>query len=279
MKNESELLKQKEEYMKAIREFCLYNDLFFRTCLKDNMEATERILRVILGMPTLKVLEQNIQFDAVNPTGHGSRFDVLAKDDTGKLYNLEIENGPYDKVPKRARYYSSLMDTGILLGKGEEYDSLRESYVIFILGDGIIGADRAVYRYSRMEEESGQLLGDGTHIVFVNGSYIGEDEIGDLIRDMRQSDPGRIKDPVLRKTVADHKIEKEDEKMFDIVAKARQDGIDEGREEGLEQGRVEGLEQSKQEIAKKLLSVGDMTVEKIADITGLTVEKVSELAG
>ncbi|MBR6880367.1 MAG: hypothetical protein IKN14_04720 [Clostridiales bacterium] len=55
--------------------------------------------------------------------------------------------------------------------------------------------------------------------------------------------------------------------MFDIVAKARQDGID------------EGLEQSKQEIAKKLLSVGDMTVDKIAEITGLTVEKVTELAG
>ena len=62
--------------------------------------------------------------------------------------------------------------------------------------------------------------------------------------------------------------------MFDIVAKARQDGID----EGLEQGRKE-VDQSKQEIAKKLLSVGDMTVDKIAEITGLTVEKVTELAG
>ncbi len=62
-----------------------------------------------------------------------------------------------------------------------------------------------------------------------------------------------------------------DEAMF--LNEAKKHGWEEGREEGRKEGRKEG----KQEAALRLLQMGVLTVDQIADATGLDMQEVDQL--
>ena len=62
-----------------------------------------------------------------------------------RAYNVEVQRSDSGAVAKRARYNSSLLDAN-LTRKGDAYDALNETYVIFItendvLRGGLILAD------------------------------------------------------------------------------------------------------------------------------------------
>ena len=60
------------------------------------------------------------------------RYDVYAKDDiSNKHYDIEMQTTSDPALIKRARYYASTMD-GYALAKGQTYDELSDSFVIFI---------------------------------------------------------------------------------------------------------------------------------------------------
>lgn len=48
---------------------------------------------------------------------------------------------------------------------------------------------QAVYHIDRYVRETGQPFEDGSHIIYVNGSYKGENEIARLMEDFHQKDP------------------------------------------------------------------------------------------
>lgn len=73
---------------------------------------------------------------------------------------------------KRARYNASMMDANTLV-KGEEYDRLPECYCIFITEKDVMGCGLPVYHAQRVISETGKLLGDGTHIIYVKGLTAG----------------------------------------------------------------------------------------------------------
>ena len=59
------------------------------------------------------------------------RLDLLVKDETGKSYDIEMQVGNEYNIPKRMRYYQSVLDVAFL-DKGYSYKALNESYIIFI---------------------------------------------------------------------------------------------------------------------------------------------------
>ncbi|MDO5381323.1 MAG: hypothetical protein Q4F06_01205 [Eubacteriales bacterium] len=59
-----------------------------------------------------------------------------------------------------------MLDANTLV-KGEDYDRLPESYVIFITENDVMGANLPVYYADRIVSETGKPLGDGTHIVYM----------------------------------------------------------------------------------------------------------------
>lgn len=59
------------------------------------------------------------------------RFDVLAEDSTGKIYNIEVQNSNEGAIPQRARYNCEKLDE-LLIRKGMSYEDYPETYVIFI---------------------------------------------------------------------------------------------------------------------------------------------------
>ena len=63
--------------------------------------------------------------------GKGIRFDVYSEDDSGIVYDCEMQTSKKDNLPKRTRYYQGMIDLN-LLERGADYKELKKSYVIFI---------------------------------------------------------------------------------------------------------------------------------------------------
>jgi len=162
----------------------LFNDDLMSMVFDKNIPATEVLLKVILKRDDIKVISVVGQREFQNPVvgGRNIRLDILAKDSTGKHYNIEVQKKPEGAHVRRARFNSSMMDSRMLKA-GQEFSELRDSYMIFITETDIFGHGIPIYTINRYFEEIDVPFDDGSHIVYVNGSYKGEDAIGKLMHD------------------------------------------------------------------------------------------------
>ena len=171
------------EYLALIDNFRLMDDDFMSKCLENAPECIELMLRIIIGKKDLKVVKSQTEYPIKSLQGRGVRFDVFARDSKGREYDIEIQRSDHGAEPRRARYNSALMDANAL-DSDEDFAKLRDTYVIFITENDIMGDGQEVYVYDRTEKTSGRILGDGTHIIYVNGATRSETEIGRLIHDL-----------------------------------------------------------------------------------------------
>ena len=224
-------------------------------------ECAEYVLRIILDRNDLHVIKSESQYSQANLYGRSGRLDILAKDDAGKLYNIEIQRAVKGAGAKRARFNLGLIDTRTLK-KGQDTEELPEVYVIFITENDILGAGKAVYHIDRIVYETGKPFGDSAHIVYVNGEYRGADAIGDLIHDFFCRKSGEMKADVLSNR-AKYLKENEPEvtKMSYVV------------EELLKQDRIN----TNIDTAAILLAGGDMTETRIETVFRFTPEQMAEV--
>ena len=69
-----------------------------------------------------------------------------------------------------------MMDAN-LLEKGENFEVLPETFVVFITENDVIGKGQPLYRIERCFLETGESFDDGSHILYVNGAYRDESPI------------------------------------------------------------------------------------------------------
>ena len=69
---------------------------------------------------------------------------------------------------------------------------IKDSYVIFIYKRDKFQEGLPLYHIDRYVRETGKLFEDGSHIIYVNGNYKGDDEIGHLMQDFHQTDPDNM---------------------------------------------------------------------------------------
>ena len=266
-----------EKTMARIRSLTMENDRFFSLCLEDNPGGAELIIRILLGLE-LRVMRIEMQRWMGALERKGSRLDALAEDAEGNLYNIEMQSNPQDASPHRARYYSAIMDTHTLrAGKG--YEELPETYVIFLTSRDAIGGRKALSRFERREEGTHEMLGDGTHIVYLSMDMAEEGtEIGNLVHDMRCADPAEMHYNELSWKVKYFKEKEEGiERMGNEFVETYNEGRDEGIRTGLETGRTEGAAASRRETARNLIKEGSFTLSKIAELTGLQLGDVQSI--
>ena len=143
------------------------DSIMFSTVFQENSELCRKLLESILGFEIEKLtyLERE---KAVNTTtdNRGVRLDILARG-TGKLYNVEMQNRRVDDIPRRSRFYQAELDT-MLLGRGEHYFEIPDSFEIFICRFDLFGEGQYVYRFKMLDLRNHKELGDGTERIFVN---------------------------------------------------------------------------------------------------------------
>lgn len=199
--------------LERIKNFRLMDDEFMSAVLSDNPEAIELVLQIILDSPTLKVEHSHTQESIYNLFGKDVILDVFCSDDRGTVFNVEIQRSDQGAVPRRARYHASIIDSRVLK-PGENFQSLPESYIIFITENDYYGQSRPLYHVDRFVEEVGLPFDDFQHIIYVNGQYKSSDPIGKLIHDFWCTNAEDIYHKVLRDSVSYYKDNEEGSKAM-----------------------------------------------------------------
>lgn len=258
----TETMDQKhQEDLQRLRGFRLLDDDFLTKCFEGNTECIELVLRIVLDKSDLKVVDVRTQVFVENLLNRSVRLDVLATDSTGQKFNIEIQRADRGAGRKRARYNSSMMDAN-LLKKGENFDILPETFVVFITENDVIGKGKPVYQIERCILETGERFEDGTHILYVNGAYRDESPIGMLMHDFSCTNPSDMYYSVLADRV---RFFKESKEGIAVMCKAMEDM----RNQTLKEGMIN--------VAKRMLADGTLTLEKIAEYAGLSLDEVKKL--
>ena len=258
-----------QELLEILRNFRLLDDTFFSQCFDGNNECTELILRIILDMPDLKVLRTNTQRSVKNLMLHEARLDAYAEDSRGNAYDIEVQRSDTGAERRRARFYSSMLDSR-MLRKGEKYRSIPDSYVIFITENDVMRRGNSVYRIERCIMDTREEFRDGSHIVYVNGSYRGSSPIGRLMHDFSCTSPDEMNYKVLADRVRYYKESKEG---VDKMCRAVENLV----EKYGKQYEAKGKAEEKKERILRLLADGTLPVQKIASIYDLQVEDVERI--
>ncbi|UTD02498.1 Rpn family recombination-promoting nuclease/putative transposase [Treponema socranskii subsp. buccale] len=161
---------------KPVDELSFTDDFMFGTIMKNKgicKGVLERLLHIKVGKIEYPSLQKTI-----TPfyESKGIRLDVYVSD-LDRVFDIEIQTSIPPSLPKRARYYQSLMDVDNLL-RGQSYAELKESCVIFICTQDPFGKGLPVYEFRNICTADGTLfLDDKSYKVFYNvGAYGKEDE-------------------------------------------------------------------------------------------------------
>ena len=261
-----------EKDLQMIKELRLMDDDFFSEALDGKIEAVEYIINTILERNDIKVKSTKAQVEYKSATKRSIILDIQAEDANGKVIDIEIQRSDRGSGVKRARFHSSMIDR-TLLSKGEDFEDLVDTYVIFITENDKFGKGIPLYHIERrIEEMDYAVFGDGTHIIYVNGEYRNiEHPIGSLMHDFNCKEAKDIVNPLLAEEV---RYLKETEGGRSQMCKL----LEEMRKEVAVEAEAKGKAETTKKLALKMLARGRDSIEEIAEMTGLSLEEVRELA-
>ena len=254
------------------------NDVM-KIIFKDN-SCTQLLLNTILDRNDLIVKNVNTEEDISNYNFRGVKLDIFATDTTGSAYNIEIQKDSRGAAPERARYHLSSIDTHSLK-KGEPFTNLPTTYVIFITLHDQWHKGLPLYNVDRkITQLDNQPFGDRAHIIYVNGEYKGNDNLGKLMQDFQCATPNNMHNELL----ANHMRElkgggKPMGAALDLIrARAEARGKIIGEVKGRSAGIAEGKIEANLETATNLKRMKIMDDEAIAKATSLPLEQVKAIA-
>ncbi|UZD43552.1 Rpn family recombination-promoting nuclease/putative transposase [Selenomonas sputigena] len=252
------------EYWALIQRFRLIDDTFFNVCFDNYIEGMQLLLRIFFGRDDLVVKHVVAQRSTDNLYGRGVRFDVLAEDSEGKIYDCEVQRANKGAIPRRARYNSSMMDAREL-AKGEEYSKLPETWVIFITENDIYGVGFPLYHVERIVQELQRLFDDGAHILYVNGANRDDTPLGRLMQDFFCENPEQMNYKELAERADYFKAGAEGvNTMCELMEKFGEKKMEEGRLEGRLEGQRRMLDMARSLVA---LNVPLDVIEKASGLT------------
>lgn len=265
---ELDLERKRLEDLRRIQSLRLLDDDFMNKVFEDKACA-EFLLQIILERTDLTVQKVHSQHNLKNLQGRSVRLDILATDEAGRVYNIEVQRSDKWAGAKRARYNSSLIDANIT-EPGDNYENLNETYVIFITEHDVLKAGRPIYHIDRMIQETNALFGDGSHILYVNAQIKDNTALGQLMHDFACTKAEEMQYPILAKRVRYFKEEQEGvatmSRIFEEIK----------REAAQEAARKTAREKSIQ-VARRMLMMGKYSYEEISAISDLTMDEVKAL--
>ena len=153
---------------KTIDELTLADDYMFAQVMREPTylkPVLEHILQIKIAK--IKLIEpQKTQKEGYD--SRGVRLDIYAVDENGIIYNVEMQASKKYNLPKRIRYYQSILDVSILK-PSEDYNKLNKTFVIFICNYDPFGADQLIYTFENVcKEVPGLRLDDEAYKMILN---------------------------------------------------------------------------------------------------------------
>ena len=264
--NSSNLRQNPRNVNELVNELTLFDDDLMSRVFDKNIKATELLLRIILDKK-VKVISVTGQNEMKNHQvgGRNITLDVDAMDENGEEIDIEVQGNSEGAHVRRARYHSSMVDSR-MLKEGQAFRELKDSYVIFIYKHDKFRKGLPLYHVDRYVGETNEQFRDGSHIIYVNGNYKGNDEIGQLMQDFREKNPECMHYTELAESVK-HFKEKEGghEEMSEIVERY----INERVEERVEERVKERVEKEKTISVQNLMNNMKLTLDQALDALGI----------
>ena len=241
--------------------------------LDGNIPATQRMLRIMLNNDKIKVRKVGVQQWLQNLYGHSAQLDILAEDENGTQFNVEIQRNDEGASAKRARFYCGALDMHFL-DTGEKYEALPEACVIFITENDVLKKGWPLYNVQRCLTGNGEVFEDGSHVVYVNAACQENTPLGRLMQDLNCKDPNKMHYKELADTVNYFKTTKEGEanmtSVIEMYAKNQAEKV-------AAKVAEETAYQRNIEVAKEMLA-DNMSIEVVTRISKLSEDEVRALA-
>ena len=253
------------------------NNFLFCKILESEPEICRRILELLLHIKIERLEEP--QAERMLQEGLDSksvRFDVYVKDEN-RVFDIEIQTATKYNLQKRSRYYQSMIDMDCLM-HGEDYEYLKDSYVIFICLEDVFDKKLPAYFFENIcVQDEKTRLNDGAYKIFFNASEYAKIENkeekaffkfllengadDDLTRSIAEKVNRAKKNAAWRKQYMTWEQE-----MKHLSRVAFDEGLNMGLERGARQNAIEN--------AKVLLADGYYTLEKIAGMLNIPEEEL-----
>ena len=175
--NYTQMIYNAENFHDAYQKLNLSDDFLFSKVMQDE-EILRLLLEKILNFSIRKVsIVQYQRVMEIDPEAHGIRLDVYANDAEGTRYSVEMQKKNEYNIGKRSRYYLSVMDLD-QLEKGEDYNKLRKTLVIFICLFDPFKREKQKYTFERkcIEADDLSLNDESSVVVLTNANDLNGDE-------------------------------------------------------------------------------------------------------
>ena len=236
--------------IKRFEELEIRDDFMFGVIMRNPKYCKpflETVLNIKIGHIEYPKSQEIIDLSA---DAKGVRLDVYVEDGKGTVYNIEMQTTIDKNIPKRMRYYQGMIDLNIL-EKGEDYRSLKKSFVIFVCTFDLFGQGRHVYTFeNRCVQDLELPLSDDTVKIILNTKGILDDvsiemkslldyidgkepeddftkELDDAVNEVRDNEKWRLEYMTLQMSY---------QEKYEMGV---QDGIELGIEQGIERGALE----------------------------------------
>lgn len=251
------------------RDLTISGDLMFSTVFQDRelcRELVETLLSTHIESVEVVVPQRRMK---VAPLSRAGVVDVLARDSRGRVFDIEMQNSLGKGLPRRVRYYGSLIDVSIF-EVGEDFDGLPDQVVIFICSDDPFDEGLKRYTCRTTCQESDRTIDDGQTSVYVNArgfkgastpaldaflAYVKDGstiEANEFVHRVDASVKATRDDPAWRRDLMLWSL-----KYHDDFAEAHRQGRAEGRKEGRDEGRAEGREEGRDEGRSDIARLAD----------------------
>ena len=270
---------------------------------KANYSVLEGFLTTLLGhsikIRSLLESESNLE----SPEDKGNRVDMLAENENGELFLVEIQNNNETAYFQRMLFGTSKLVTEYI-NRGDNYDKVRKIYsiniVYFPLGTG------SDYIYHGKTEFRGMNSNELLELSPFQRQKFNVDAVSELYPEyyiLKVNDFNKVAKSPLEEWIYylntgeipdgatapgldgvslvilhDCIFSSQEEARFEGMAKGLAEGRAEGRAEGIAEGRAEGIvegERKKQLEIARAMRDKNFSFEDITAVTGITAEELS----
>jgi len=245
-------IQQQNPKRKTFEELTLMDSFLFESATEkeeDRVTISKMIIERATGHKVKKlVVEAQKDIKGINVNNHGIRMDVYtteldeADDTEACVYDIEPNNYYEKDIPRRNRYYQSLIDSK-LLPTNTPYKQLPDLTSIWILPYDPFGDDRMVYTVKNVVTENNQIVyNDGVTklYLYTKGSKGGSQKLRELLAFMEEPTRDKAVDEELLQLlniVATVKSNPEERRRYmgimGVIDYEKRDAYESGRAEGI----------------------------------------------
>ena len=273
------------QYKKQWENLRLDDDFLFGKVMQDPELCIGLLQRILPDMKITRIIFPEGQ-KTIRPDvdAKSVRLDIYVEDDKKVIYDVEIQKVDTKELPKRSRYYQSVIDVQ-LLERGHNYNELRKSFIIFICLKDIFGQGLHIYTFKNICEQNNALpLRDEAVKIFLNADGTLDDispELKSFLDYLKGKTAGKqgegvekTEDPYIQEleaAVRKAKQNREWRREYMMLWMRDQENV----ERGIEQGMRRGMKQQRRSTILKMIRQG-FSDEQIKNLWNASDEEIAK---